>query len=490
MTDLLVRGDPRLHRICKPITWPDAELTTILRRLHGELADFRRRHGFGRAIAAPQIGIDKRMIAMNLGATPFALLNPEITWRSDDTFELWDDCLSVPDHVVRVRRHCSISLRYRDEHGRQRTWEHLPPELSELVQHEVDHLNGMLMTERAVDADSIRPIGERSELPPNSRTRHRLSLPAITEAASVIDPVFRNTPQFDCESLSEALGCKLTLKLETANPIRSFKGRGADFFLHRTDQSERKRPMVCASAGNFGQALAYACRGRGRDLIVYAATSANPLKVERMRALGAEVRLQGGDFDAAKAAARDYSLASGAYMVEDGLEPAISEGAGTIAVELSSRHDAFDTVVVPVGNGALISGIGRWFKAASPATRVVGVCALGADAMEKSWRQKTMLQRQTVSTIADGIAVRVPIEEALADMEGVVDDIVLVDDEATIESMRLLYRHAGFIVEPAGATGVAAILAAPRKFRNQQVATVICGSNIEDDRVREWIVGG
>ena len=121
----------------------------------------------------------------------------------------------------------------------------------------------------------------------------RLSLDRISEAARCIDPVFLDSPQFLSEPLSEQLGCRLTLKIETLNPIRSFKGRGADFFVEHLVRRGESGPLVCASAGNFGQGLAYACRKRGIALTVYAARNANPLKVERMRARGADARAFG-----------------------------------------------------------------------------------------------------------------------------------------------------------------------------------------------------
>ena len=140
-------------------------------------------------------------------------------------------------------------------------------------------------------------------------------------------------------------------------------------------------------------------------------------------------------------------------MVEDGREPEISEGAGSIAVELLARGDAFDAVLVPLGNGALLNGMARWIKASSPATAVVGVCSAGADAMARSWRAGTVVESASADTIADGIAVRVPVPEAVADMHGQVDDVLLVDDEALHQAMDSLERHAGLIAEPAGAAG-------------------------------------
>jgi threonine dehydratase len=316
---------------------------------------------------------------------------------------------------------------------------------------------------------------------------HRLSLQRIERAARVIDPLFRDSPQFDCEALSQALGMpSLQLKLETANPLRSFKGRGADFFMHETATALAGRALVCATAGNWGQAMAWACRARGRPLVVYSATTASPLKVERMRAMGAEVRLFSDDFDAAKAEAKRFCADSGAVFVEDGQDAAISEGAGTIGVELLRRGASFDTLLLPLGNGALATGIGRWVKAHAPGVRVVAVAAVGADAMAASWHEGRVIERAAVRTIADGIAVRVPVPEAVADLRGTVDEVLLVSDEAIERAMRVTFEHAGLVVEPAGVVGIAALLDHPA-LRTSRAATVLCGSNLTAEQVARWL---
>lgn len=320
---------------------------------------------------------------------------------------------------------------------------------------------------------------------PIINTSHRLSLVNIERAASQIDPIFLNSPQFECEPLSQALGASMRLKLETLNPLRSFKGRGADFFMQENAQRLARRTLVCATAGNWGQAMAYVCRARQWPLVVYCATTANTFKVARMRAMGAEVRLHSDDFDRAKEEAKRFCRESSAYFVEDGREASIAEGAGTIARELLTGPP-FDTVLLPLGNGALLTGAGRWFKAHAPNVRVIGVCAEGADAMAASWQQGHLVQRDATHTVADGIAVRMPVPEALVDMHGTVDDVLLVSEQAIEHAMRLVFTEAGLLAEPAGVVGVAAVLEHPA-LRSQRLATVLCGSNLTSEQVARWL---
>jgi threonine dehydratase len=316
-----------------------------------------------------------------------------------------------------------------------------------------------------------------------------ISVDRIREAAEAIDPVFLNSPQYACEPLSDRLGVTTVLKVDCVNPIRSFKGRGADYLLHRLGR--QAAGIVCASAGNFGQGMAYAARKRGDRLTVFAAVAANPLKIERMRALGAEVVLEGADFDAAKAGAKEHARRTGALYVEDGLVPEIAEGAGTIAVELgrmNEREGPFDALFVPLGNGSLVNGIGTWVKHSYPdTTRVIAVCAAGAPAMELSWRAGEPVSTDTADTIADGISVRVPVPEALTTMRATVDEVMLVTDEEILDAMRMLLLDAGLVVEPAGAAGVAAVAKRRSEFAGRRVAVPICGGNLTEDQIRRWL---
>jgi peptide deformylase len=154
--EILLLGDPRLREVCAPIDDFDSpEFRSNGQRLLHALEQFRAEYGFGRAISAPQIGISQRTIAMNLGKGPFLLVNPELTSKSAERFTLWDDCMSFPWLMVRLERHLHVDLTYCDEKGSLRRWHNVEQAVSELLQHEVDHLDGVLAIDRALGRDSI-----------------------------------------------------------------------------------------------------------------------------------------------------------------------------------------------------------------------------------------------------------------------------------------------------------------------------------------------
>jgi threonine dehydratase len=315
-------------------------------------------------------------------------------------------------------------------------------------------------------------------------SNRRITLDRIEAAAKAIDPVFLHTPQWVCEPLSDVVGARVVLKAEMLNPIRSFKGRGADWLVQNLPPGAA---LMCASAGNFGQAMAYACRARGVPLTVYTAESANPLKVARMRAMGATVVLAGEDFDAAKALAKAEAAWAGVRFVEDSRDPEPTEGAGTMALELLAFPERLDALFVPLGNGAMLAGIATVIKARLPETAVIAVAATGAPAMVESLQSGKLVTHERIDTIADGIGVRVPVPEALSDLAGLVDDFVLVPDEQTLRAMRLLHEHAGLVAEPSGAVGLAGIMAEAGRVAGKTVGTIVCGGNLTPVQMREWL---
>lgn len=305
---------------------------------------------------------------------------------------------------------------------------------------------------------------------------HYPTAPGILAAVDRIDPVFLDTPLRRSDALDRLVGAMVTFKDETANPIRSFKGRGAGAFLAGMDSPP---PLICASAGNFGQGLAWAARSRGVPLIVVASRGIVVAKHEAMTRLGADVRLLGRDFDDAKRIARSIAEQDGLCFVEDGADAAISEGAGTLALEMTERAGPFDAMLVPLGNGALASGVGTWMKHVSPRTEIVLVAAERAPAMAESVRTGRIVETPEARTIADGIAVRVPVAYAVDAVRLIADDVVLVNEDAIRTAMALVETHLGLIVEPAGVAGLAALIADPARWRGRSVAIPLCGGNVD-----------
>jgi threonine dehydratase len=317
----------------------------------------------------------------------------------------------------------------------------------------------------------------------------RLDTTRIQAARRVIDPIFLDTPLYRCEALEPDLGCVVSLKLETVNPVRSFKARGTEVVASLLADSG-SRAVVCASAGNLGQALAWSGRGRGLDVTVVASRFAPAAKLDRIRALDARLELVDGDFDMARERAAALARYHGIRLVEDSLDVETCEGAATIGLELVDMVAAapsFDAVLIALGGGALATGVGHVLKTGAPDVEVICVQPLGAPAMTLSWRERRVVTTDSTDTIADGVAGRRPIPAVLNDLLLVADDAVLVHEESIITGMRLLLDHAGLVVEPSAALGLAAILEDRDRFADRHVVTIVCGGNVDLAAYQRWI---
>jgi threonine dehydratase len=314
----------------------------------------------------------------------------------------------------------------------------------------------------------------------------RLDTARIRAARKVIDPIFLDTPLYRCEALAPGLGCTVSIKLETANPVRSFKGRGAELAASLLDGSG-SRAVVCASAGNLGQALAWSGRARGLDVTVVASRLAPAAKLDRIRALDARLELVDGDHELARERAAAIARHDGIRLLEDSLDIETCEGAATIGLELVDTMASFDVVLIALGGGALATGVGHVVKTFAPEADVICVQPLGAPAMTLSWRQRRVVTTDSTSTIADGVAGRRPIPAVLDDLLLVADDAVLVQEASIIAGMRMLLDHAGLVVEPSAALGIAAILEDRDRFAGRHVVTIVCGSNVDLDSYHRWV---
>lgn len=318
-------------------------------------------------------------------------------------------------------------------------------------------------------------ITDRSSVVPMSKVVRignplDLSTQRIEEAVAHIDPAFRNSPQYEDIILNQALGRRVLVKVETCNPIRSFKARGVCTALSECPDVDT---VVCASSGNFGQAVAYVGRSRGLSVTIFAPATINPAKQARIEALDASI-ITLPSHEKAREAALIAGAAPRTLLLQDGASPAIAEGAGTIAVELDTAGP-IDAIAVPIGDGSLISGIGCWFRHHRPETRIIGVNPASAPSMYRSWRAGRPIRVDITDTFAEGISVPAPHAESLRRVSHVVDDIVLVDTADITHAMNLAGRQLGIALEPAGAAALAAI--AQGSAPGNRIAAILTGAN-------------
>jgi threonine dehydratase len=296
-----------------------------------------------------------------------------------------------------------------------------------------------------------------------------LSLARMAAAAGEIDPVFLLTPQFLDGRLSATFGREVVVKVETVNPIGSFKGRGTWLLAGTLDPA---RTWVCSTAGNFGQGLAYAARARRASVHAFVSPDVAESKIVGMRALGARVEV----VEHPGSAARAHAAASAdRLLVVDGQGAEMAEGAGTIGLELQAAGP-FDSALVQLGDGALISGVARALKAGAPGTRIIGVCAIGAPAMARSFAAGHAVSTPGTDTIATAIAVSEPLPESLARVLALVDDVVLVGDDDLRSAQRLIAGSLGVLVEPAGAAGIAALARHGDRLPGGRTAVLLTGA--------------
>jgi threonine dehydratase len=302
-----------------------------------------------------------------------------------------------------------------------------------------------------------------------------IGLADIEAARARIRPVIRHTPVDPSESFTLIAGRPVLFKPEQRQRTGSFKIRGAYNLVSRLAPGTE---VVAASAGNHAQGVALAARLTGRRATIFMPVGAALPKVEATRGYGAEVRLDGEAVDDSMALARVYADGSGAVYVPPFDDALIIAGQGTIGLELAEEVPEAEVVVVPVGGGGLIAGVATALAHTRRKTRVVGVEAAGAATVQTALAAGRPVVLPQLATMADGIAVRATSELALAHVSAYVDDVVTVDEEQISGAMLLLLERAKAVVEPAGAVGLAAILAGKVRGRGPAVA-VLSGGNID-----------
>ena len=288
------------------------------------------------------------------------------------------------------------------------------------------------------------------------------TLSEIEEARGRLEGIARVTPVYGSETLSKLAGRDVCLKAENLQRTGSFKVRGAVSKIATLSKSERRAGVVAASAGNHGQAVAWAAREAGIKATIFMPQDAPMAKVEPTKNYGAKAELRGASFEEALAAALAYVESTGATFVHPYEDERVIAGQGTIGLEIVDQVPDVETVVIPVGGGGLASGISLALRAVKPGVRIVGV-----QAGLEGW------------TLADGIAVKSVGELTGRILEDNLDDLVSVSDEEIYSALVLLLERSNLVVEGAGPVGVAALLAGKAGGGQGRALALLSGGNID-----------
>jgi threonine dehydratase len=299
----------------------------------------------------------------------------------------------------------------------------------------------------------------------------------VRAAADAIAGAVLRTPAIRAPALCELVDAEIVLKLETLHPTGSFKERGALAKLLSLDAAQRQAGIIAMSAGNHAQGVAYHARRLGIPAIIVMPADTPFTKIERTEAYGARVVLRGAGLAEARGAADEIARAQGLSLVHPYDDAKVIAGQGTVALELLADHPDLDAVIVPIGGGGLVSGIAVAAKAIKPAIEIIGVqCALYAAMLYALGRGAAPAGG---TTLAEGIAVKEPGALTTAIVAALVDDIVLAEEDALERAVAMLLDVEKLVVEGAGAAPLAALLAAPERFRGKRVGLVLSGGNID-----------
>src|SRR5215470_11257796 len=293
----------------------------------------------------------------------------------------------------------------------------------------------------------------------------------VLAARQRIAPYLRPTPLYRYPALDAMTGAHVWVKHENHLPTGAFKVRGGVNLVSQLTDEERRRGVIAASTGNHGQSVAYAADLFGVRAVICVPERANPVKVESMRALGAEVVFHGRDFDEAREYCEEQASEHGYRYVHSGNEPLHIAGVATYTVEILEARPDIEVIVVPVGGGSGAAGACLVAKTVRPSIEVIGVQSEAAPAAYRSW-QAGALVADTTSTFAEGLATRTAFELPQQIMRDRLDDFVLVTEEVLRDATRLMIEKTRNLVEPAGAAPLAAVLSTPGRFRGRSVALI------------------
>ena len=306
-----------------------------------------------------------------------------------------------------------------------------------------------------------------------------LLLKDIECAAERLKPILHHTELDMSSTFSEMTGGEVYLKCENRQKTGSFKIRGASNKIAALVERGGVTSVVASSAGNHAQGVAYAAHKFGIPATIVMPASASIAKVQATQGYGANVILHGDCYDDAYARACQVCEAEGATFLHPYNDLEVMAGQGTLGLEILCDLPTVDMVVVPAGGGGLLAGVAAAIKQVNPRVEVIGVQAEGADAIARSFREKKYIATDSVSTIADGIAVKAPGDMTVELINHYADDVVTVSDNEISEAILLLMERCKQIVEPSGATSVAAVLKGKVDVKDKKVVCLLSGGNID-----------
>ena len=314
----------------------------------------------------------------------------------------------------------------------------------------------------------------------------------IIKASKVLEEILEPTPFKKNDSLSELFDAQVFLKREDLQMVRSYKIRGAYNKIRSISPDRLANGIVCASAGNHAQGVAFSCNKLKIKGSIYMPTTTPRQKIDSVRMFGrdyVDIVLTGDTFDAANSAAIEYARQSGKTFIPPFDDQKIIEGQGTIGYEiLQQAKQPLDYIFVPIGGGGLASGIGSYIKRMSPSTKVIGVEPAGAPCMKTAIEKGEIVELEHIDKFVDGAAVKKAGALTYEICKSVLDDIIVVPEGAVCTTIINMYNKNAIVVEPAGALSVAALRFYADKIRGKNIACIISGSNndiIRMEAIRE-----
>ncbi|MGT2667653.1 threonine ammonia-lyase IlvA [Streptococcus rifensis] len=314
----------------------------------------------------------------------------------------------------------------------------------------------------------------------------------VKRAYHVLKDVVVHTPLDYDRYLSEKYGARIYLKRENAQKVRSFKLRGAYYAISQLTKEEKERGVVCASAGNHAQGVAYTCNEMKIPATIFMPVPTPQQKVTQVQFFGGDyvtIQLVGDTFDESAKAAMAYTAEHAMTFIDPFDDPNVQAGQGTVAYEIMETAEregiVFDQLMIPIGGGGLMAGMATYLKSKAPHIKLIGVESSGAASMAAAFEAGAPVQLEAIDKFADGIAVQKVGQKTYQVARRLVDQLVAVDEGLISETVIDLYSKQGIVAEPAGAASIAALEVLKDDIKGKTICCVISGGNNDINRMPE-----